>query len=430
MFSNSVNVPAPGDVPGPGNEIVTTNAFNPSGGVRRMVADTGMFGNEPAAQPGTENMAESDKAKVHYMLAARASEDNLEQYVPETALRFSVSDPNYPSSMYKGFVRSFTLGALNTFLVHEANAEAKMWRDLMSNDVRRAAAAVRSRRTFITTPEEFARRVNYLGRQIPNQEFSDTNWSIALNKQHVTVPMKLCGNAICPMLWGNVREGEKLGFLVRARPDPNNVGTREAFTQRAPLEVVPVRLDDNKQLTSVHRLGWPLVSAEPEPGSRKRLRFGLGNVVSEEEFVRANRMSSNPREQYARIRARFRTRNQAASANDAHFLDSVTSSGTVYGSDICDQRRPPPVSPNDATTMYMDTEYKDKVQVDDSGATRHMFATTLREAHIIFVGTVRYASSQAYPSRKMIEKATFNDPTNVHYQALLSNANLDVMYGH
>lgn len=434
MMNRDITVPTPGSVSGAGNIVRSdSSTFSSSGrGARGPVNDHGLFGAREGPHVGTGNMAEADKANVHYVLPIMPSQD--EQYSGERVLRFVLDGPaSVARPSQRGAVNSYTLGALNCLLEEHAAREQAHFADLLSGDPARVNMAKRRKPRYITTPEEFAARISFSGVQIPATEFSAPNWEVARRSGSISVPMKIAGQDPCALLWGKVKEGDRLDLMVHARPRPEHFGRREAYLDRAPLEVTPVVVTNKTTgVRPLRSLGLPLVnksSGRDGGASRKRLKRPIEDQLDEARFVRENGGTEEVREMYRHLMMRDRTHRPAHTTLDAELLSRKTTLASVYGLDLCDRKMAPRVGPRAQTSMYLDTRYDGMVRLGDGNAPlQHAFSTVYRMAHFIHVGTVRYAPTSAYPRDDMIEKAVFDDPRNQGFQTLYENFKFDMSY--
>lgn len=437
MFGgNAQDVPRRNDVPsGRSNSVtVTSSTFAGTGrGSRAPVNDRGVFSAGQKPRVGTENMAEQDKANVHYTMGVLSSP--AEQFVGEHAFRFTLDGADAVHRLaQRGAVNSYTLGGLNCLLEEHARREQEHMAALLSphGAAQADTSAFDGNTNYIVTPEKFSMRVSYCGKQIPAQQFNEPNWAIARRAGSVTVPMKLAGVDTCVNLWGNIREGDNVGFLVRARPRAQDLGTRHAYLNRAPLEVTPVIADGNRSVKLFDRLGMPLVNRSESNGDgsnkRKRLRSSMADQLEDSVLTNSCDGTAEKLQLYRSIVERERNYKLACAGTDSELLNRITATGSVYGMDARDGECPLRVNPRGQCAAYWDTEYDKTVSFAGVTGARHSFKLVQRVGKYIHVGTVRMAPSTAYPPMDMIEKGVFDDEHNRGFDTMRSNFFLDMYY--
>lgn len=378
---------------------------------------------------GSKGRAQEAQAEVSYPLATLMTDG--ERNVPEGSVRFVVDGKqSITRPQSRGAMNAYTISGLNYLLYEHAQKQSAHAAETLGEDISERVESRTNNTRYITSPEQFVERVHLAGVQYQNQKIkADLNWQLQKHANLNLLSIQLKGRGRIVNLWC-AKAGEKIGFLVRAFPEPSTVGTREGYIPRAPLQVVPVVATDRFGVYTMPFLGMPLADQYADDKlrtSRKRMRVTLEEQLANYEFVTQNDYALPSKSAFAtedELEERL-----ASSACDARFLRRYTESNTVYGIDVRDNTTPANVQPRELTLAYYDTKYCGSVPVDvQNNVRKHVFMPELRHGYYIHLGTVQQSTMQMAPSPNMIRSAIF-DTTNNSYEHLRSESEIYVVYG-
>lgn len=421
-------------IPAPNNSYSSRSLENPVSGASSSHG-TGGGGLFPTFTPhkyGTTSKNQAAKATVSFPVAALISED--EENVPEASPRFVLDghkDYNRPAR--RGAASAFTLGSLNALLYNHAQKRSEQMADMLDGNITRRYRGRDKNVDYIVTPEDFVKRVQFIGLQVQNQRFTQgLNWEMAKKANTVLLSIKMKGRERMANFWGDVKEGDKVGWLVRAFPHPDIVGTRDGVTMTAPLRVVPAVQTEMHGVYMLPRLGMPLVDKRSNDilaERRKRPRETLEQQLREYEYMSSSRNISIKNMRMSNLMTDDKSHDIASSVNDTARLRQLTSSNSIYGIDLRDNTSTDDIAPRCITSAYMDTSYHGMITVNKQRQNKvHAFGTEMRNGHFILVGTVQDASRQARPHRSTVRNAVY-DPTSNGLDALRNIAEIYIALG-
>jgi hypothetical protein len=324
-----------------------------------------------------------------------------------------------------GAVHVYTLAGVNELLQKHANEESLLMRDYFEGTRGDRMRRQRQDREFITTPSDFSRRIKFFGVQLSStQTTKDANWQLQKRAGVTVFPVIAEGRSPVANLWGATTERSEVGFLVRAFPENEIAGTKEALLHRAPLQVVPVVKRCGGGVPANPSVGVPTVqrtnrrSASSSSATRKRPRRTIDDAIREHEMTRHIMRGEMPprraqqENEMSNIHATRSAVRPASTISDAADLDRLTTTYTIYGLEARDSSNPVSVNPEGIYSSYLDTVWKGEVDIGDRKA--HLFEKERANGIYIPVGFVQSTARGGLPPEASIRRAVF-DPSGVGF---------------